>query len=179
MVSLIADERAGLVAELAATVAEHGGNWLESQMGQLAGKFAGAVLIEVDAAQVEALSTALRGLSSVGIVDVSETSEAPSPVATEPVGLHVVGHDQPGIVREVTQALAERGLSIQEFHTSTSDAPMSGDRLFEALAVVALPDGTDRAGLHSALEEISRELSVDIQLDDGEGSAWGQVPEQG
>lgn len=175
VVSVIADERAGLVAELASTVAEHGGNWLESQMGRLAGKFAGAVLIEVEGEGADGLIAGLRGLSDIGVVDVSDASEGET--ADEPVGLHVVGQDQPGIVREVTQALADRGLSIQEFHTSTSDAPMTGDRLFEALAVVGLPSGADLPDLRSALDEVSAELSLDIQLDDGEGPAWGEVPD--
>lgn len=178
VVSVIADERPGLVAELASTVAEHGGNWLESQMGRLAGKFAGAVLIEVEADRVEELTTALQGLSEIGVVDVSEAGDG-SGAAAEPVGLHVVGQDQPGIVREVTRALADRGLSIHEFHTSTSDAPMTGDRLFEAIAVVGLTDGSDLSDLRTALDEVSAELSLDIQLDDGdEGPAWGEVPDR-
>lgn len=177
VVSVIADERPGLVAEFASAVAEHGGNWLESQMGQLGGKFAGAVLIEVDAERVDELTAALRGLSEIGVVDVSEAGAGVAG-STDPVGLHVVGQDQPGIVREVTRALADRGLSIQEFHTSTSDAPMTGDRLFEAIAVVGLIDGLDLTDLRSALEEVSTELALDIQLDDGEGPAWGEVPDR-
>lgn len=177
VVSVIADERPGLVAELASTVAEHGGSWLESQMGRLAGKFAGAVLVEVDDDRVDAVTAALRDLSEIGVVDVSETGDDLAEAGAEPVGLHVVGQDQPGIVREVTQALADRGLSIQELHTSTSDAPMSGDRLFEALAVVGLPEGTDLSDLRAALDEVSAGLSLDIQLDDGEAPAWGEVPD--
>lgn len=177
VVSVIADERPGLVAELARAVAEHGGNWLESQMGRLAGTFAGAVLIEVAAERVEELTAALQGMSEIGVVDVSEAGESVVEVS-EPVGLHVIGQDQPGIVREVTRALATRDLSISELHTSTSDAPMTGDRLFEAVAVVALTDGSDLSDLRTALDEVSSELSLDIQLDDGqEGPAWGEVPD--
>ncbi|WP_109472339.1 glycine cleavage system protein R [Ornithinimicrobium cavernae] len=180
VVSVIADERPGLVAELASAVAEHGGNWLESQMGRLAGKFAGAVLIEVDSERVQALTTALQGLSEVGVVDVSAAdSEAAAGPAVESVGLLVVGHDQPGIVREVTKALAAQGLSIEELHTSTSDAPMSGDRLFEAVAVVGLAEGQDLAAVRSSLDELSAELKLDIQIDDGrDGPAWGEVPDE-
>jgi len=180
VVSLIADDRPGLVAELANTVAEHGGNWLESQMGQLGGKFAGAVLIELEEDRVDELTAAVRGLSDVGVVDVSATSsEATGEGTLESVGLLVIGQDQPGIVREVTRALADRGLSIQELHTSTSDAPMSGDRLFEAVAVIGLPETIDLSDLRTALGEVSAELSLDIQLDDGDESpAWGEVPDR-
>lgn len=177
VVSVIADERPGLVAELARTVAEHGGNWLESQMGRLAGTFAGAVLIEVAAERVEELTAALQGLSEIGVVDVSEAGEG-SDGTREQVGLHLIGQDQPGIVREVTTALADRGLSLSELHTSTSDAPMTGDRLFEAVAVVELTGGSDLSDLRTALDEVSTDLSLDIQLDDRQdGPAWGQVPD--
>lgn len=179
VVSLIADDRPGLVAELAATVADHGGNWLESQMGRLGGTFAGAVLIEIEDDRVEELTAAVRGLPDVGVVDVSPTSSDTGEGSLESVGLLVVGQDQPGIVREVTRALADRGLSIQELHTSTSDAPMTGDRLFEAVAVVGLPETIDLADLRTALDEVSADLSLDIQLDDGDGSpGWGEVPER-
>ena len=134
--------------------------------------------IEVDADRVEELTAALRGLSEIGVVDVSDAGAGVGD-PTDPVGLHVVGHDQPGIVREVTRALADRGLSIQEFHPSTSDAPMSGDRLFEAVAVIGLPESIDLSDLRTALGEVSAELSLDIQLDDGDESpAWGEVPDR-
>ncbi|MCK0114203.1 ACT domain-containing protein [Ornithinimicrobium sp. F0845] len=180
VVSVIADDRPGLVAELASTVAEHGGNWLESQMGRLGGKFAGAVLIELAEDRVEEVTAAVRALTDVGVVDVSATGSDDAGEALESVGLLVIGQDQPGIVREVTRALADRGLSIQEFHTSTSDAPMSGDRLFEAVAVVGLPESIDLSDLRTALGEVSSQLSLDIQLDDGEENpAWGEVPDRG
>lgn len=177
VVSVIADERPGLVAELARAVAGHGGNWLESQMGRLGGKFAGAVLIEVAAERVAELTSSLQGLSEVGVVDVSEAGDGTAQQVAEPVGLHVLGQDQPGIVAQVTRALADRGVSIEEFHTSTSDAPMSGDRLFEAVAVVGLAAGSDRSDLRTALDEVSASLSLDIQLDDGDNPAWGEVPD--
>ncbi|USQ77321.1 glycine cleavage system protein R [Ornithinimicrobium cryptoxanthini] len=179
VVSVIADERPGLVAELASAVAEHGGNWLESQMGRLGGKFAGAVLIEVAPDRVDDLTAALKGLSDVGVVDVSATSaDGATKGSVESVRLQVVGQDQPGIVREVTRALAAHGLSIQELYTETSDAPMTGDRLFEAAAAVELGDGLDLPGLRAALDAVSADLSLDIQVDDGhDGPAWGEVPD--
>lgn len=176
VISLIAEDRPGLVAELARTVAEQGGNWLESQMGRLGGKFAGAVLVELPQDRVEELTAAVRALPDVGVVDVSGT-ESVAGDGLDVARLHAVGQDQPGIVRDVTRALADRGLGIRELHTGTSDAPMSGERLFEASAVVALAEGVDLADLRTALEEVSTQLSLDIRLDDGDqDAAWGEVP---
>lgn len=177
VVSLIAEDRPGVVAELAGTVAEQGGNWLESQMGRLGGTFAGAVLVEVAQDRVEGLTEALRGLSEIHVVDVSETAPVATGAAVDSVRLSAIGQDQPGIVRAVTAALADRGLSIREFHTSTSDAPMSGERLFEAVAVVGVAEEVDLADLRAVLDEMSGELSLDIRLDEGdENPAWGEVP---
>ncbi|WP_114204019.1 glycine cleavage system protein R [Janibacter anophelis] len=178
VISLIAEDRPGLVAELARTVTEQGGGWLESQMGRLGGSFAGAVLIEIAPDRVEELTAAVRALPDVGVVDVSPTGPA-ADAGVETVRLQVVGQDQPGIVRDVSAALAERGLGIHELHTATSDAPMSGERLFEATAVVGVREGVDLDDLRAALDEVSAELSLDVRLDDGDDNpAWGAVPER-
>lgn len=178
VISLIAADRPGLVADLARTVAEQGGNWLESQMGLLEHRSPKAALVEIDHERVESLTAAVRSLPDVGVVDVSVTSAGDDP--GQSVDLQVVGQDQPGIVRDVTTALAARGLSIRELHTWTSDAPMSGERLFEAVAVVGVGPDVDLAALRSTLDEVSAQLSLDVRIDDGlEPSAWGAVPERG
>ena len=43
VLTVIGDDRPGLVEQLAAAISEHRGNWLESSMAHLAGKFAGIV----------------------------------------------------------------------------------------------------------------------------------------
>lgn len=180
VVSLIAEDRPGLVAELAATVAEQGGNWLESQMGRLGGTFAGAVLVELEEDRVEGLSAAVRDLRDVDVVEVTAaTTAATVDPGDTPVRVVAIGQDQPGIVREVTRALADRGLGIREFHSATSDAPMSGERLFEATAVVGAAEGVDLTDLRTALDEVSEQLRLDIRIDDGDDDnpAWGEVPE--
>ncbi len=47
VLTLIGDDRAGLVSAVAGAVSEHGGNWDRSQMAELAGKFAGIVLVTI------------------------------------------------------------------------------------------------------------------------------------
>lgn len=181
VVSLIAEDRPGLVAELARTVAEQGGNWLESQMGRLGGTFAGAVLVELEDDRIEGLSAAVRDLPDVDVVEVTAaTTATAADEEMDEVRLQVIGQDQPGIVRDVTAALAAHGLGIHDLYTSISDAPMSGERLFEAIAVVGVATDIDLAGLRTTLDEVSTQLSLDIQVDDGEEiSAWGEVPERG
>ena len=61
LISVIADDRPGLVDSLSAVVNDHGGNWLESNMSRLAGKFAGILRIDVSASDAPRLEAALQG----------------------------------------------------------------------------------------------------------------------
>src|SRR5690242_16200537 len=61
--TFIGADKPGLVQKLAQTVGDHGGNWLESRMSELAGQFAGIVQVAVDQAQLPALRAALLALS--------------------------------------------------------------------------------------------------------------------
>ena len=46
--TIISDDRPGVIEKVATIVASHGGNWLESNMSRLAGKFAGILLVNVE-----------------------------------------------------------------------------------------------------------------------------------
>ena len=47
VLTLIGSDRPGLVEAVAEVIAGHGGNWLESRMAHLAGKFAGILRVEI------------------------------------------------------------------------------------------------------------------------------------
>ena len=101
-------------------MAERGGSWQHSEMARLAGKFAGIVLVDVPGEQIEALRAALDGLGArdglaVTITAVEGADAGPAHVLT----LHLMGQDRPGIVQQVSAALAEHGVSIEELHTNT------------------------------------------------------------
>ncbi|MCE1177714.1 MAG: transcriptional regulator [Micrococcales bacterium] len=169
VLTAIGDDRRGLVSALSQAVADHGGSWLEGQMARLGGKFAGIVLVDLPDDRVDALHEALRALGEEGLLEVGvtpvETGPAePEVTSTEPLAVHLLGHDRPGIVREVSAAIAGLGATIDELATSTQDAPMGDGVLFEADAIVRLPEGASAADLRAALEEIAAELMVDLEV---------------
>ncbi|MEX2333191.1 MAG: ACT domain-containing protein, partial [Pseudohongiella sp.] len=63
VLTLIGNDQPGLVESLAQIVAQHQGNWLESNMSRLAGKFAGILRVSVEEDKAEALVSALGALS--------------------------------------------------------------------------------------------------------------------
>ncbi len=165
VLTVIGDDRAGLVKALADVVADHDGNWERSHLAELAGKFAGMVEVSVSRERSEALQAALRPLQGMLEVEVHEADIVAGENRRE-VLVELVGNDHPGIVRAVSGALADHGLSVTELETATRDAPMAGGRLFEARAVVVIPDGADLADLRTALERIADEVLVDLTFGD-------------
>jgi glycine cleavage system regulatory protein len=165
ILTVIGDDRPGLVGELSAAISAHQGNWLESSMAQLAGKFAGIVEVGVDSANAAALSDALGRLK-----DLKVTVESAAPQKSAPTGrrlkLALVGHDRIGIVREVSMVLANHAVNVESLDTHTSSAPMSAAVLFHAVAELTAAPDLDVGALTGELERISNDLMVDITLDE-------------
>ena len=165
VVTVIGDDRPGLVDALAGVVAEHRGSWERSSMSRLGSKFAGIVEVTIDDGRVDELDRALDGLRAGGLLHVTvERSAAAIPESPVGLELRLVGQDRPGIVHEIAHALAEHQVSIDELHTATSSAPMSAEPLFEARALLRAPADLDHEQLGAALESIAHELMVEIEL---------------
>jgi glycine cleavage system regulatory protein len=166
VLTLLGPDRPGLVEALAELVARHGGNWLESRMASLAGQFAGILRVEVDASAAAALETALRSFEvepGLAIV-VRAASEAP-PRGGRLLALELIGQDRPGIVRQVARALAAKGVNVEELESECISAPMTGETLFRAHALLRLPLTEGEADLKAALESIAEDLMVDVTLE--------------
>jgi glycine cleavage system regulatory protein len=162
ILTVIGDDRPGLVGEVAAVISAHEGNWLEASMSHLAGKFAGIVKVAVPTGGSTALQAALGALT--GLKTQCETSaEKPAP-AERRLSLSLVGHDRIGIVSEVTQTLARHAANIEKIETHTASAPMSAGTLFYAEVSLTAAGSLDVLALQSDLERISNDLMVDISL---------------
>jgi glycine cleavage system regulatory protein len=165
VVTVIAPDRPGLVELLSRAVADHGGNWLESKMSRLAGKFGGVLLVSLPKANIGGLTEALRNLEAQGLRVMFEEG-----VTGEPVGgyrvlkLTFVGQDRPGIVRDVSQTLAHRGIGIDELDTEFISGAWSGENIFEAAATLRVPPEMPTDEVRQALENLSNELVADIVL---------------
>ena len=164
VLTVIGDDRPGLVGELSAAIAAHRGNWLESSMSHLAGQFAGIVKVAVPAAQAEALKAALVRLAALKVTAVSAAQK--SVPAGRRLKLALVGHDRIGIVREVSQVLAQHAVNVEKLETHTASAPMSAETLFHAQAELLAGAALDTRALKAELERLSDDLMVDITLDD-------------
>lgn len=160
--TVIGKDRTGLVESVARLIADHGGNWLESRMCRLGGEFAGILRVHVPTAQRAALEAALAGLPNLTIIVRADESE-PASGQTQLAALEVMGHDRPGIVREITRALSAQGINVEELATECVSAPMSGEPLFQARAKILVPGNVDLDKLRQTLETGLVGLTVDLQ----------------
>ncbi len=168
VLTVIGPDRPGIVEQLATTVAAHGGNWEQSRMARLAGQFAGILRVTVPRDHVAELHRALDGLASSGLRVVSEATAAPDREASRAYRLSLVGDDREGIVRELSRALAARGVNVEELDTHCESAPMSGEQLFHARALLHVPGTLQVGELQTPLEALADDLMVDLKLDAAE-----------
>ncbi len=157
-------DRPGLVECVAAAVAARGGNWLESRLIHLGGYFAGVVRVEAPESEQAALRVDLSGLSGAGLTVQVMEGNPPGAAAGREVVLHVTGLDHPGIVSQISAAVARAGLNVEEFRSEVTSAPMSGEPLFTAELRLSGPAEADLAALRSSLERLSAELMVETAL---------------
>jgi glycine cleavage system regulatory protein len=164
VVTVISDDRPGIVEELSEQVLAAGGNWEESRMARLAGKFAGLLRVSVDEERAEALAAALTSLRRGGLTVVAERSAAAPAAEFRVFALQVFGTDHPGIVRDISRVLAQHGVNIEELDTEVTSAPMSGETLFRARAQLRIPAAVSGDDLRALLEAIAADVMVDVTL---------------
>jgi glycine cleavage system regulatory protein len=160
-------DQPGLVETLSQAVADHQGSWLESRMARLSGHFAGVLRVSVPEEQVGALTQALESLEPEGLrVSVARSELEPPTTDVRKLRLEILGSDRPGIVRDISQALADRSINVDELRTEIMSAPMSGELLFLANAEILIPMDLDLELLRKDLEALAHELMVDVDLDE-------------
>jgi len=155
-----------LVQLIAKQVEAHEGNWLESRMCRLGGQFAGLVRVSVPEKNTAALEKALQALQDQGlrILMHTEGRVTPFPGTGYLANLEIVGHDRPGIVKQITSVLAAYGVNVEEFNSTCVNAPMDGTLLFQAQATVMIPPSIQIPALRLELERIAADLMVDVRL---------------
>ncbi|HEX4598796.1 MAG TPA: ACT domain-containing protein [Burkholderiaceae bacterium] len=167
ILTIVGADRPGLVNLISDRVTAFGGNWLESRMANLAGQFAGIVHLHVPESNAEPLIVAFQELEAQGLrIVVTRFTEHSGGGAGRRMKLELIGQDRPGIVRDISHALASRGVSIEELVTDGVSGSMSGESLVRAYAQLRVPADVATTQLRAALEALANDLMVDLTLDD-------------
>ena len=165
VLTFVGDDRPELVNAISEKIAACDGTWLESRSARLAGKFAGILLVSVPDARVDGLETSLRVLEFAGLhLTIERGGVASGDTPLRLITLDIVGHERPGIVRDVTHALNRLGVNIEEFVSGLEGAPFSGEAMFRAKARLRAPDSLALGDLRKSLERLAGEIMVDLTV---------------
>ena len=160
-VTVLGDDRPGIVADVTGALAGLHGNLEDSTMTLLRGHFAMVLLVHTgaDAAAVEAALSHLCGDGSLVINARVLGDAARSEVVAGPsYALRVHGADRPGIVATITSVVARRGGNIVDLGTRLVDG------LYVLMAELQLPVDGSADGLEAELKGAAQELGVEVHL---------------
>jgi glycine cleavage system regulatory protein len=164
VITTIGPDRPGIVKLLSDVAQRFGANWEESRMASLAGQFAGLAHFEVPDEKADALAAAFRELEASGLrIQIARGAGTGPSAPRRRLRLELMGHDRPGIVRELSGSLSQLGVSIEELHTQVAGAAMAGGHLFKVKALLAVPDALSDDALQRGLEALANEMMVDLE----------------
>jgi glycine cleavage system regulatory protein len=166
LLSVSSDDKPGVVERLSSAIQSCGGNWLESRLANLRGKFVGMIWVSVPNAQGDELKATLAELSKEGIsvqIDTSELRGVDNDHSL--IAFSVIGPDRTGIVMEISLALSANGINLEELETNLSSAPYSGEAIIEAKGSLSVSDSTDTNSLIEQLTTIADNLGLDLDIE--------------
>lgn len=163
-VTAIGQDRPGIVAAVSGALLELQGNVEDSQMSILGGHFAVMLLVRVpegtDRAQVAERLGRVRDELALEALTVADVGAGADPVRPTHV-LSVYGADRPGIVHEISSALAGLGVNITDLETKlvgTDEAPVYVMAMEIALADAPADD------VETALRNAAGDTGIEISL---------------
>ena len=165
VITFIGDDQTGIVGALSAVIEKHGGNWLESQLSKLGGKFAGLILVALPDQVIEELHAELKTLrGGQWSVRITPTDDVGTASQSANLTLSILGPDRPGIVKEVSRALADAGINVVELESRVENAAFTGESMFRAEIRAQTPDNQDMLAIEAQLDAIAEAMTLDIDL---------------
>jgi len=159
-VTVLGDDRPGIVADVASALAGLGCNLEDSTMTLLRGHFAMVVLVRSERS-VDEVAAALRTLTDGGdlAVDVRPIPEhGDAAVPGTAYTLHVHGADRPGIVAAMTNVVARHGGNIVDLGTRL------GQDVYVLVAEFLLPATTAIDAVEEDLATVAEDIGVDFHI---------------
>ena len=158
VITVIGQDRPGIVADVTEVLARVGANLTDSTMTRLRGHFAMTLVCTgPSAAEAEAvLSPLAAGRQLLATVRAVGGEAQPQPVG-EPYLVAVHGADRLGIVAAVTRVVAEAGGNVTDLTTRLAGS------LYVLIAEVDLPPRAAEA-LSARLDDVASGLDVEVTL---------------
>ena len=158
----IGPDRPGLVSEVSSVIHDAGGNVEDSRMATLAGDFALIFLFSLDPSQRAILEAGCKGLEKkLGITtQIRDASDRAAQAQGAVHSFTATGHDQPGIVRRLTEVLAKNGANVVSMETSLVNLAFHGTPMFKVTGKLSILAGVNIVTLRDRLEDVCEDLEL-------------------
>ena len=167
VLSAVGPDRPGIVDRISALIHDAGGNIADSRMSILGDVFALVLLFSGSPAAVAKVKKSLGPVAKK--LDLTWTlrpaGKAAKGRAFLPYRLQVTGLDHPGIVHQVSAALAGQGVNVASLDTRLTAAPVSGSPLFVFEADLQVPTDLAAPDLRRALDRVCAAGALDYTLE--------------
>ncbi|RMG53756.1 MAG: glycine cleavage system protein R [Gammaproteobacteria bacterium] len=173
VISILADDRTGIVREITDHVLQRNCNILDSQMATLEGIFAMNMLVEGEPMEMAALEQHLWQEAEEGRLSVALRKSTPPGQDSEGkiLDIHVSALDHPGIVNGIARFFSDQGINILRMETRAGTAPHTASPTFTVSMRVLLPSDIDPVALRRAFGEYCEEAALDCQITHPSGEA--------
>lgn len=169
VITAVGPDRPGLVEKLTGAVFDAGANIADSRMVNLRGQFALILLAEAphqDAARrVEAQAQDAARAADLHLTVVHQPHRDAPAAHALPLRVRASAVDKPGIVHQLSKALHEMGINIEQLHTTLEPASYTAPPLFNIDMTVTVPRPMPIRQLRERLNQLGDELSCDIVIE--------------
>ncbi len=166
VITVTGPDRIGIVEEVTKEILNHGGNVEISRMARLGGIFSMLIMVSIPEDQYDQFDATAKGIlsDSYSVTTCQTMSEVSDRyVGWIPYQIEVQGADHEGIIHQIAQCLVQHKINIETMDTDMVSAPVSGAHIFSMNATVLVPPDLSIQSFQNEMEELERELNVDIE----------------
>jgi glycine cleavage system regulatory protein len=162
LISVLGDDKPGLLDSLSEIIVSNDGDWIESNMSTVEAKFAGILRVNVPAKNAKKLIKELTS-SKLGLQIACEETVPVTHSDYKSYNIELIGQNHVGIINKLSHVLTyELKANVEGIKTEIIDASMSGEQLFKAQINLHLPKSVDERLIKDKLELIADEMMVEI-----------------
>lgn len=163
ILTVMAQDRVGIVRDVASALTELGGNITHVSQTVMCGYFTLIISVQMpDRCSLLEIRQAIERKGGVGELEVNVRPYEAVPESrmrkAERFTLTIVGKDRPGIISRATEHLANRDINIDDFYAYVLDGR------FVMLVQVSIPEGVDVDDVRSEIEDLGKEFELTAQL---------------
>jgi glycine cleavage system transcriptional repressor len=158
-------DRPGIADDISTVLYEGGANIEDSRMGVLGGCFSIMTLFSCTSEQEQTIQSGLHNLKRLGLDTFLHEAQDPTSTPKQPglpLRFEITAMDHPGIVQKIVHLLHSHDVNIESMDTQVSRAPLSGAPLFNLVLEATLPARKPIARVKEELEDLAREMNLDL-----------------